>query len=274
MNKKTFSPEQYWGNLWQLEARSKEVSRDSLIGFERLSEKCMNLALKVPLLRGKNSGSYELGVAAIFLKRSMSDFRGAWLLLNLGYTYQAACVVASLYEHASVVNCISNREDLAREVVSGENGDIPWKPKMLAKMVAQKELYGNITKSPPKDIRFERAWKYDYVHYKLLCKMKHPTMQQLKDEAEMTMLDDGTFIMAAMPDTRNESLGTKHIILFIAIIKIISAINCFVQSIECIDAIEEDSIKKELADLYSGLQSEMISSKIGLSKIYVHGFEV
>ncbi|ELB2819339.1 hypothetical protein QNE82_001459 [Vibrio alginolyticus] len=48
--------------------------------WDSLAEICMDLAVKAPFLHGRNSNAKSIKLAAAFLKRTMSDFRGAWLL--------------------------------------------------------------------------------------------------------------------------------------------------------------------------------------------------
>ena len=168
----------YWNYLAHLEVGAIDRSFEELKPWDSLAEDCMNLAIKAPFLKGEKSGAISIKLSAAFLKRTMSDFRGAWLLINWGYPYQAACVAASLYENALVVNCLVERQDLADEVLHNKNMDVPWGAQKLCKMAAHKDLYGNIPDKFPNDDNFNKAWKMCYHNYKLLCKMKHPTIQR------------------------------------------------------------------------------------------------
>lgn len=266
-------PEDYWRLLGELEVEAINNSFHILRKLDLLAEKCMTLALKSPFLKGNRSGSYSLSIAALFLKRAMSDFRGAWLLLNRGYPYQAACVVASLYEHASIVNCICDRDDLAKVAISGKDGDITWKPVQLAKMCAQKDLFGEIKHKNPEGDIFDNAWRAEYHNYKLLCKMKHPTMQQLQDEASMTLTDKGQFVVAARPDNRQDSLGLKQLIMVIAIMKLISATKNFAKATDC-NADEDGKVffEEELFVFYQELTDFIKESEVAKAKIHVYGY--
>lgn len=264
----------YWKTLANLEVAAINYSYTNLQELDSLSEKCIELAISVPFLKGERSGCYSLSVATLFLKRAISDFRGAWLLLNWGYPYQAACAVASLYEHALIVNCICDRDDLAKVAMSGRDGDMPWQPKKLAKMSACKDLFGVVKTDFPNDSNFERAWRHEYWNYKFLCKMKHPTVQQLNDEASMTLLDSNTYVVAAKPDIRKESLGLKKIIMFIAISKIFSAVKNVAKATKCShDSEEEKLLFEELVSLNEKMKLFLENSKVLEVPIKVYGYD-
>ncbi|WP_286887961.1 hypothetical protein [Pseudoalteromonas sp. ESRF-bin5] len=267
-------PDHYWNYLAQLEVHAIDKNHHALKPWDELAEKCMNLAIKAPFLKGKETGIKSLKLAAAFLKRVMSDFRGVWLFINWGYPYQAACVASSLYENALVVNCISGRDDLAEEILADENGDVPWKPQRLSKMAAQRDLFGEIKNNPPSDKDFEQAWKLCYHNYKLLCKMKHPTLQQIKDETSHATNKQGQFAVIPLPDTRESSVGLKQMIMVIAISKLFSAAKCFAQSSNCSD---DDEFHQEFynfaAEVYSDLKNHISTSGIGSIPIKATGFK-
>lgn len=274
MSDDDYQLENYWKVLGILEVDAIDYSFIHLKKLDVLAEMCMNLALKTPFLQGKNSGSSPLTIASLFLKRTMSDFRAAWLLMNWGYPYQAACVVASLYEHASIVNCVCDSAELAKKAVSGKDGDIPWRPIELAQMCAQKDLFGVIESKAPNNAEFESAWRHEYHSYKLLCKMKHPTMQQLKDEALMTLTDKNQFVVAAKPDVRNDSLGLKQLIMLIAIRKLFSAIKNIAQATNCEkNDKDEDDYKRKIFELYEGINLFIKDSEISKAVIKVYGYD-
>lgn len=271
----TISPEQYWNHLAELEIYAIDRSHHDLKNWAHLAEKCMNLAIQVPFLKGEKTRTISLNLASAFLKRTMSDFRGTWLLLNWGYPYQAACTVASLYENSLVVNCISGRDDLANVIVSSKGGDIPWKPQQLCKMAAQIDLYGEIKSKNPDNSDFEKAWKLCYHNYKLLCKMKHPTLQQIKDETKHTMLDGHQFGVIPLPDTRDSIIGLKEMLMIISISKLFSAAKCFAKSIKCPEKDEYQQKLLHLADeIYTELMVNIRNSKISNIPIKVMDFKI
>ena len=264
----------YWNYLARLEVGAIDRSFEDLKPWDSLAEDCMNLAIKAPFLKGKNSGTKSIKLSAAFLKRTMSDFRGAWLLINWGYPYQAACVAASLYENALVVNCLVERQDLADEVLLNKNGDVPWGAQKLCKMAAHKDLYGYIPDKFPNDDMFNTAWKMCYHNYKLLCKMKHPTLQQVADETSSTLNHKGEFTVIPLPDTRNESLALKHMLMIICISKLFSAAKCFAKAVNCAsDDPEHEQFYGEALKVYSNLKRSIGESKIKDISIKAYGFK-
>lgn len=267
-------PDHYWNYLAQLEVHAIDKNYSTLKPWDELAEKCMHLAIKAPFLNGEATGSKSLKLAAAFLKRTMSDFRGAWLLVNWGYPYQAACVAASLYENALVVNCISGRDDLAEKILTNKNGDVPWQPQKLSKMAAERDLFGEIRRHTPSDSNFERAWKLCYHNYKLLCKMKHPTLQQIDDETSHAMNEKGEFVVIPLPDTRDSAVGLKQMIMVVCISKLFSAAKCFAQSSQCSNY---DPLHQEFysfaTEVYSELKTHISTSAIKSTPIEATGFK-
>lgn len=267
-------PDHYWNYLAQLEVNAIDKNYTDLKPWDELAEKCMNLAIKAPFLTGEETGSKSLKLAAAFLKRAMSDFRGAWLLVNWGYPCQAACVAASLYENALVVNCISGRNDLADKILTNKNGDVPWKPQQLSKMATQRDLFGEIKPSPPNDSNYEKAWKLCYHNYKLLCKMKHPTLQQIADETSHAMNTQGDFVVIPLPDTRESAIGLKQMIMIVCISKLFSAAKCFAHSSKCSDDDTDHQVFYTFAtEVYSDLKANIGTSSIKSIPIKATGFK-
>lgn len=265
----------YWNYLARLEVDAIERNYEDLKPWDTLAENCMNLAIKAPFLNSLNSKAKSIHLAAAFLKRTMSDFRGTWLLLNWGYPYQAACVAASLYENALVVNCLVDRQDLVNEVLNNKNADVPWSAQKLSKMAAHKDLYGNIPDNfPETDEKFNLAWKLCYHNYKLLCKMKHPTLQQVADETGSALNKKGEFAVIPLPDTRSESLALKHMLMIISISKLFSATKCFAKAIECSeDDLEHKVFYSQANQVYSELMRNIGKSKIREIAIKAYGFK-
>lgn len=264
----------YWNYLGRLEVGAIDRSFEDLKPWDSLAEDCMNLAIKAPFLKGKNANAKSIKLSAAFLKRTMSDFRGAWLLINWGYPYQAACVAASLYENALVVNCLVERQDLADEVLHNKNGDVPWGAQQLCKMATHKDLYGNIPDKFPNDEKFNLAWRLCYHNYKLLCKMKHPTLQQVADETSAALNNKGEFAVIPLPDTRSESLALKHMLMIICISKLFSATKCFAKAIDCADDDpEHEKFYGEALEVYSNLKRNIGESKIKDISIKAYGYK-
>lgn len=269
------NPEDYWDFLSYMEVAAIDKNHTHLKPWDSLAKDCMAFSIQVPFLKGKEKSRYSLKIAATFLKRSMSDFRGVWLMLNWGYPYQAACVAASLYENSLIVNCISDRDDLAKIVATSKNGDIPWGAKKLSSMSAEKDIYGKITGLKRKEKDFERVHNLCYRNYKWLCKIKHPTMQQISDEINHAMLENGTFSVVPLPDSREDSISLKQMVLIIAISRLFSAAKSFATAINCEEGDELDIKLYELATrIHKELKENINSSEIDKLPIHVYDFKI
>ena len=267
-------PDDYWDYLPHLEAMAIDHSLIELKEWDLLAEKCMTLAIKAPLIQGQGSNHEANKLASAFLKRSMSDFRSIWLLIKWGYLYQAACVAASLYENSLVVECIVGRKDLADKILNNKNQDVPWSAVQLSKMAAYKDLYGDIpNKLPDSDKEFDLTWKLCYHNYKLLCKMKHPTLQQVKDEADSSKNAKGQFAVLPIPDLRKDNLGLKHMLIIISIIRLIAASNSLAQAKSLKDDITYKSYHDDLINLKKELMNSMNNSKVKDMPIKAYGFK-
>lgn len=269
------NPEHYWDYLGYMEASAIEKNNDTIKPWDETAKKCMTLAILAPLLKGEKSSEDSVKLAAAFLKRSMTDFRSIWLMLNWGYPYQAACVASSLYENSLVVNCIVDRNDLARTVMNAKNGDIPWGAQKLAKMAAEKDLMGEITDKPENSKEYEQAWKLCYRNYKWLCKIKHPTIQQLNDETNHAKVDDGRFAVIPLPDTRDSGVGLKQMIMIIAVSRLFSAAKNFAMAIKCPDD-DKEHIKffNLTCEVFSELKDNISKSSIKDLPIQVYDYKI
>lgn len=274
MNKDNW-PDYYWEHLAYLEASCLENNFKLVKDWDSLAQKCMLLAIKAPFLVKSEKNKLSLKVASAFMKRTMSDFRGAWLLLNIGYPYQAACVAASLYENSLIVNCISDSDDLATKALECRGGDIPWGPKKLAQMAAQKDLYGVIKNDQPNNVEYKKAWELCYHNYKLLCKMKHPTIQQLKEEVKNTSIDNGQFVVVPKPFEMSFNTPVFEIIMIIMISRLFSAAKCFAMALNL--PAEDDSNVEFLTlcnEVYSLLIGKIESSDLRSLPIEVNDFRL
>jgi len=208
-----FEMDEYWKNLPLLELSAKKFN-EKLSDWYQLTEKTFQLALAVPFLKNYNK-TQSINISIAFFKRCMTDFRSSFLLCDAGYPYQSACVAASLYENSRVTCCLSYSQELAQTFLSSSKPDIPWGPKDLSKMWVQSASGDKVGKPYPKTKEFEENWRCDYLRYKHLCKMKHPTLYHLNDEVKHTAIPDlDQFAPIPIPDNREEALGLKQYLLF------------------------------------------------------------
>jgi hypothetical protein len=111
-SKGSFHFETLWDKLNEAEGSASSVLNDFLADFEAVCRSCYGLAIEVIFLPGAKEPiekTLSLRVAALFLRRALNDLRGTWVLIARGYTSQAACVAASLWENSLVVSCSRSR---------------------------------------------------------------------------------------------------------------------------------------------------------------------
>lgn len=227
------SPEGLWDSLEELESIAKDKLSNELTPFRKAFKDCYEAGVQAPTLSTSQSNGEIIHVSALFLKRTLNDLRGTWLLTNIGYTSQAASVAASLYESAMIVSRLS-LENVNSQVLSEiSKGNIPWKPMRLAKKLSdiwQKESLDN--GEPYPDSQKEQAWREVYSAYKWLCKIKHLTIESAKHDAPSTSIKYGSYVVMAVPDLRGEDLPVKAMILTIALARCNEAIKRFALALE------------------------------------------
>src|ERR1700688_3396925 len=167
--------EDTWDILDQLEDRACEALRahELLYNFAAILRACYALAIEIPRLPESKAflEKKSLRIAALFLKRALNDLRATWLLIERGYTSQAASVAASLWEHALTARSVAGNEPRAEQCCADRDGDLPWTPTALASMYAE-----SVAKEGEQRTTQELL-VYSFYHW--LCRVKHPTMQSV-----------------------------------------------------------------------------------------------
>ena len=95
---------------------------------------CALLAFCLPT-RSRQAGP-DIVVAGLFMKRCLNELRAIWLLLNLGYTSEAAAVAAAIFEAALLVTCVAGDKSLAEKCLASRSTQMPG-PKELCKIYAR-----------------------------------------------------------------------------------------------------------------------------------------
>src|SRR5256885_720400 len=126
------SAEGLWKASAEMELSARSALRADLSDYEPALEGCYEAGVQSAAIGAGKEIPAHLAVAALFLKKALTDLRCAWLLLTTGYTSPAAAIIASLWENALSVATISNHPECLREI-KGAEGDIPWSPQDLAK---------------------------------------------------------------------------------------------------------------------------------------------
>lgn len=223
------NPENLWLASESMELSALNTLSEQLQPFETLIQACYGAGVQAATLPGKSDKNSGLKFASLFLKKALNDLRSAWILVRIGYTSQAAAVVATLFENALTVNCLAGQSANVKKLKKNKSGDLPWTPIQLSKILAGqwRDYYRGTGETFEKD-DYELAWREIYAGYKWLCKVKHPTMDSVLHDAKSTATDPGEYVIMAAPDIRPENLAVKATILVIALSRLREAIRSFV----------------------------------------------
>ena len=234
INTKKDTPSNLWNASRDMEIAAMRKLTKDLSVLESAARHCYESGVQVATLKGKHQHEYDdMKLAAVFLKRALTDLRAVWLLISMGYTSQAASVAASLFEHALAVNCLAGSPENAK-TVHNENDDLPWKPKELAKSLAKQ--HQNEAKQKGETFgqsEYELTWREIYYGYKLLCKIKHPTGRSTIYDTTNTVRPNGTYVIMAYPNIKPEDLPLKVVIMSIAVNRCYDAIRKFAIELNC-----------------------------------------
>lgn len=222
-----------WERLDGLEARARELVPVQLQPFEEAFRLSYESGVIVPVLRANGNAIIDVRCGALFFKRVLNDLRGVYLLLQSGYTSQAAAVAASLYENALAAICLFKSQTNIDALLKSDGGEIPWSPLRMAKMVVSYE--GKTQGSQ----EFENQWRALYAHYVWLCQCKHPTMQTMLHDSSATALEKGYAIMA-LPNVRDQDLPYKAMIAIHSLARTHESTQAFASALGYQDSLPND----------------------------------
>ncbi|SFH20059.1 hypothetical protein SAMN05216299_102185 [Nitrosospira sp. Nsp14] len=232
--------ETVWSVLGDVEKLAKDTMREQLSPWEQIVKVCVEAGMLAPILNAKNHGQLPFIAAAPFLKRSINDLRCIWLLVEMGYSSQAASVGASVFENALIAAVLASSEKLAREAMKVKYAEIPWGAKKLAQLNARQwiELQNKLGKriSPGE---YEDSWTISYYHYKWLCQIKHPTWQSVIHDSKSTGRKSNFYSVLPLPNNLHEDMQVKLCILGGSVGKVLEAIKSFSIYLECDEATKE-----------------------------------
>lgn len=248
--------------LWTLLDDIERVTRDelgvALADWEAVVRSAIEAGCLAPLVPAKNQSAKQLVAAAPFLKRALNDMRGIWLMLERGYSSQAASVAASLYENALTAAIIAGSEKLAKEASQTKYAEIPWTPKQLAQLNARRGLEvqaKNGKKTTPKE--YEDAWTISYFNYKWLCQIKHPTWQSVQHDVRGTLTNPTEYAVRPGPNNVPEDMHLKACILGGSVAKLLEASKSFFLALEA----DENSIE------YSRFEDKVNEAHFGVLRL-------
>ena len=236
------SPEGLWDALDEMEPSARIKLAPSLAPFEKALRPCYEAGVEAPTLSASRHAEEDVRCAALFLKRCLNDLRATWLLVRGGYTSQAASIAASLWENALVVSVDAGRTAEIQELRNAGDGEIPWKPILLAQKLANLWQEDALRKSQPfPDSEREKAWQEVYSAYKWLCQIKHPTVRSTAYDAPATTVESGTYVVMAAPDIRDADLVVKATVLAISLSRCLEAVRRFAVGIDSHRLVETNS---------------------------------
>jgi hypothetical protein len=276
MNSTEKSSSGLWDALAEMESVASSQLRDKLLVFSSPFRLCYEAGVQAPTLKCKRQGEIDILLAALFLKRSLTDFRSIWLLINTGYTSQAASIAASLFENALAITSIVSSNENVEQLRSNKSGDLPWGAQLLAQNQARRWQKEALERDESFDSdEYEKAWREIYSSYKWLCKIKHPTLRSVSHDAGSTSLAEMDYVVMASPDIRTEDLAVKATVLMITFSRVYEAIRQFVLALGCEEESDEygkfevklNQAYSEAIEAFTSFSQQPLPFNIGDSKI-------
>lgn len=258
MSTKVAAVEAIWGALEGAEDATRDQVREALTEWEAVVRSAIEAGMLAPMVPATNHGDVRFVAAGPFLKRALNDLRAVWLLLERGYSSQAASVAASLYENALTAAVLASSEKLVAEARKTKYAEVPWSAKQLAQLDARRALEvqaKNGRKTSPKE--FEDAWTISYYQYKWLCQIKHPTWQSVYHDVRGSLVRGSEYAVRPGPNNVAEDLHVKACILGGSVAKVLEASKSFFLSLDA----DESSIE------YSRFEDKANEAHFGVLKL-------
>jgi hypothetical protein len=203
-----------WEGLQKLEDKSARIIGKALEPYHIPVKDCYECGVEVAELKSRRIPTIDVVLAAMYLKRSLTDLRVIWKLLLLGYTSQAATVASATLEHVLISACLPGNRNMASQILNSDPLDSPFKVTELCDIFGQnmyeeaKALGMNITIE-----QNEQKKKDTYEMYKWMCKIKHPTLGSVAYSALASDWEWRKSITEVTPDARVEDLANKSNII-------------------------------------------------------------
>lgn len=243
---KVAAVESIWPLLEDVESVVRVEVRKSLGEWEVVVRTCEEAGMLAPMVPSEKHGRPSLVAAGPFLKRALNDLRGVWLLLERGYSTQAASVAASLYENALTAAVLAGDEKLTLEAKKTKYAEIPWTPKRLAQLNSRREMAiqeksGRRTTGK----EYEDAWTISYFNYKWLCQIKHPTWQTVYHDVQGSLVNAQEYAIRPGPNNVAYDHQLKVRILGVSISQVFIATQSFFLALEGDESTPEYSAFEE-----------------------------
>jgi hypothetical protein len=220
--------ESIWKTLPGLEQASRESLDLSLKPWEDLVACCIEAGALAPMVPTTKSGDLQLITAGPFLKCTLDDLRAVWILVERGYTSQAAAVAAAIFENALTAAVVAGSKELALQAQKGKYAQIPWGAKELCQLDAKREMRLAEERGEKKTVKmYEDNWTISYFHYKWLCQVKHPTWQAAIHAIHSTAVADREYAVRPGPNNLPQDIQVKARVLAVSLTKALQAIKSF-----------------------------------------------
>ena len=236
-----------------MEEGARRMLSPALAPFLGPLRDCYEAGVQVATLPAARDDAEDMRLAALFLKRALTDLRVVWLLVQTGYTAQAASVTSALFEYSLAVVCVAGVPENVEKVLKAKEGKLPWSCVKMSKVLAR-----NYQSQAPErggvfgQKEYEEAWRKIYGAYDFLCKIKHPTTRSAIHDAFSAPGEPGEFVVMVAPDVRQEDLSMKVVVLSIAITRCYEAIRHFALRLEC----EQTDHLRDFAQRMSDIMSD------------------
>lgn len=264
MTSKIKAVESIWAQLPDLEVICAANVSSKLAGWEDLTIACLEAGMLAPMVPSKAKMATRLVTAAPFLKCSLDDLRGVWVLIERGYTSQAAAVGAALFENALVAKVIADSDELAQQARKSKDGEIPWGAKELCQLSTKLDMERDgSSKAKNVQKQYEDNWTIAYFHYKWLCQVKHPTWQAAIHAIHSTVVKEREYAVRPGPNSLEDDLQVKARVLAVSLTRALGAIRSFFLSSGGDEQSDEyDAFEEKFGKAYLGVM-ELIKKQYG-----------
>ncbi len=258
-SKKINIVESIWPLLPDLEKTSQEGMDPSLKAWEELVSCCIEAGALAPMVPSQGISDLKLVTAAPFLKCTLDDLRAMWLLIECGYTSQAAAVAAALFENALTAAVIAGSTELAQKARQTKHAQIPWGAKELCQLDAKREM--KLAQQRGEKVTqkmYEDDWTISYFHYKWLCQVKHPTWQAATHAIQSTAVSDREYAVRPGPNNLPQGVQVKARVVAVSLTKALQAVKSFFITLDGDEKSEEyEAFEDKINKVHFGVMEQI-----------------
>ena len=244
----------HWKGAGQREVANRFQNADVLAAYKPTVETAFALVINLADV----SGVDRTHAAYLCLARAAGDLRVAWLLLQNGYTEQAANQCASLLEHSWLSTSLVESDDRSRIWSERDAADrMPWNVRDTVAHVVQ----GMISTETLKQGKAGLHELAVYVEYKFCCAFKHPSRESLEHSAGGA--NDAVLIPARFAA---EHSGLKALLLKVSLTSLGKAVLHMFRRLADLDnpTCEAKQLLRDVQELLHGIESAWNTARGGL----------